>query len=632
MLARSLLALALCAGANACATHRCSAGFVTKTNAPNVGATDALCCDAVCTHADFQCQGGSVKIAGAGDKRCGAAPTNCQQSVCCTAITDLTIRARPQIGQVSSCEKDADCTQFGDTEGKCIDGHSGCKCGQFYGWEEHNNNEVRLCYPKKDAKVNFGYTVTQGTGLLFGGACTTDKEAARAAFLNVTEIVTRSTVEALSVTCSGGATPAYQVVARVHVAAKDLHYVQENTIRLNAAEILRVMKLLPEFNTVTTATFAFTARTTTLTCATLAARTAECITITAGDIAIKCSVPNNRGVSWDTACTAPAGLPTPPPAERCLVNGDCSYSADRSVCNRETRLCVEPEVPLEASPVTSYSLRRTAQVDKHFCQTDANCRVFGDVNAECDEHAGLGNWCKCSVGYEYPSPLLPYCMPSGHKQQRVPYSFSIVVKRGQACPLTQEYRKMYKTIAQLAFEDIVLFEEYCTKDGLSFIGKAQVSLARAQVIAQTNLREYLSSTWLAFANGKPEWVQFLAETELDFQVGALYQCESAGATVTRYDSSMRCQAIECGAGFRLWTIQDYTGCIPTNAVEERYPCKTQPPAEEDDDLTDQQIAGISLGSAALLLVLVALIMLTMKSGSAQPESTEPVEEKEAEEI
>ena len=55
--------------------------------------------------------------------------------------------------------------------------------------------------------------------------------------------------------------------------------------------------------------------------------------------------------------------------------------------------------------------RLTSVVTEQFCWKDQDCQNWGDDKATCSIDTGLGNWCSCSVNYDYPAKNVPLCYP-----------------------------------------------------------------------------------------------------------------------------------------------------------------------------------------------------------------------------
>ena len=682
MLARGLLVAALAAGATAqvCATFHCPDGFTPRATpdlCPAAGCTNALCCDVLCSNSDFQCSVGFQLKKEPFKLNCGHNLTACLDSECCDFVTSRAIDARITLGRKAYCTEDKDCQLRGDKLGKCDAATQQCTCSDFHVGD-------KVC----DGHANTKTVDYSARGIVSGTrfSCnsllgTAEKlQATRRAFAAAIADVFEGKVLSLGVACGSGGALAYAARLEIHNSAwyrtkSDYIKVVGGTESADATlgallferlldeEVLRLASPSQVVhngrtfidtnvnNDLTSSTRRRATPTPANTALALLAFPTRGINGGGVTVALQCNT-DKRPSTTNTngACGSGGGT-------MCVLDADCTAALPAG--GTHVNLCVnwvctQPLKPAALPAIAKDKwLRVPSLVRKHWCVSDEGCRAHGDAFAECDQDAGLGNWCKCSHGYEYPSPFVAICLKklSGEaKYASVEYGVSLKFK-DLTCPVTDAQTGAVKALIEKELGPVVkgvegdVLRSYCTSAGATFLAKTNVSLALASDISKVTKSDRLLMRMRAEIAGTPlgdrtllnateRFASVMAATGVyvslgdanlsSVVVGAPYQCESPGARVASLDSRGWCQAAECDAKHELWTVNGLTGCKP----ELRNGCTRAGPVVDDDDLTKAQIAGLVIGLVSAVALIFLLVWAFLKREKPAPLAEEEVVDEE----
>ena len=355
---------------------------------------------------------------------------------------------------------------------------------------------------------------------------------------------------------------------------------------------------------------------------------------------------------FDTlTCTAVAGLPD---AGSCLTNADCTWEAKKTICSNKK--CVLPTLPAKIKG------RTPANVNIDFCTRDADCRLYGDLASTCDYATGLGNWCKCSTGYQYALPHVPNtCHPAGTAVTLVTMAFTQTYKLQDFtfCPVTPQEKATLESLASIVYGGGVLENRarvwnvvttcdastsLVTVSGLvemraSYLEFLNTETSPGDIVFRSLQAQKANSVRNVYRNGKVQsnnvnaWESIARFTpQQPFTLGAQYQCEAAHASASVMVGAT-CHTLQCVSNHTL-TNHHVTGkveCIPQPEPLDGLGRKVSDfvsTSDDDDLLEDKHIASIVIGGV-LTFAILALLVMYMSSGDAK--DSEPLEDEDVKE-
>ena len=318
----------------------------------------------------------------------------------------------------------------------------------------------------------------------------------------------------------------------------------------------------------------------------------------------------------------------------CVVDGDCSWVVGKSLC--QNKVCVEPPQMLK--------YRTDGPVDKNWCLTDKNCRTH-DPRATCSANRGLGNWCSCSVGFDYPSPLVSVCLKSDTAHETVEMSYALTFSTGVVCPVSNEVRtSIRKLVTAVIGKPVSTIQDVCARgqSGVTFMGTATVKVTLAKELAAlTSLTGLVDKVLKDIAANDPANNPTLTSRSADALavnpylalngakpsaawVGSLYQCQTANALASRADPQGQCQALVCdGATFGRFLQQDVWKCVLN---DERILRRR----EADDDWATTEVIAMAFGGIVTVgVIVVSSLVIVMGGKKAAPAAEEPEAENTA---
>ena len=287
----------------------------------------------------------------------------------------------------------------------------------------------------------------------------------------------------------------------------------------------------------------------------------------------------------------------------CFVDGDCSYNAKDTVC--QTGACVPPPTTKSvAYPVTG--------LPKHWCTQNGDCRAHGG-NATCSVHKDLGNWCDCNGDFDYPTPLLPLCLPAAVQATSVALGFTISFGQQLDCNAADApVRALVKSV----LGPVAAFQAVCpharVSQDSSFIGVAEVDVAFVELLTNlggtkeaNRLLTIFRSQIISAQSGNSAQTKFIP-LPTGVTLGNPVGCDARQATYARTDSLGRCQPLQCEDGYVL--KQDAEG---------QWACEKAPvqlARSVDDDLSTGEIAAIVAACVVAVIVIAGAVAFLVRKG------------------
>ena len=341
------------------------------------------------------------------------------------------------------------------------------------------------------------------------------------------------------------------------------------------------------------------------------------------------------------------GMTVTPDQGTCTYDGECSWKEGLTHCVAGT--CVAPPQKKAVRQLTPY-------FKLNWCDDDNQCKTNGDAGARCDLDSALGNWCNCTEpAYAHPVAGVPVCSTTTNRKFTVSLGFKLSIQTAalptKVCPLNPAEELSVRHLLSKVLGDTTAVTEFCSHGLVTFMGKAEVALSLAHLLATSTAVDTLDKRFRAemdwfepvnqrarlAANTPSRAAQPLHETVLvpnpyaalklaypsSSSVGPVLGCQQPFANVTAIlPETGHCHALSCTAGYAVVKVRNIHTCrlVPTPV-----PVLAN---DSDDDLSKHAIAIIVICSVLGLILLVVLVLFL----TAKPKEPEPVGSEGAEEL